>query len=144
MDFLDQIAKETGQNAQEIKRMYESQRINPVLVAYISKLHDRVKTGLLTNASEEQLRPVLEQSKLDKIFDSIVMSSVVGLAKPDPRIFELALKRLEVEPAEAVFIDDLRRYTNSARELGINTIVYKNFDQMKSELEPLLAAGPDN
>jgi putative hydrolase of the HAD superfamily len=55
-------------------------------------------------------------------FDVVVESAVVGLRKPYPRIYELVLSHLEVEPAEAVFLDDLGINLKPARAMGMTTI----------------------
>ena len=47
---------------------------------------------------------------------------MVGLRKPDPRIYLLACESLAIEPAEAVFLDDIGRNLKIARELGMTTI----------------------
>ena len=51
-----------------------------------------------------------------------VESSVVGVRKPEPRFYELACERLEIEPSDAVFLDDLGINLKPAREMGMTTI----------------------
>jgi putative hydrolase of the HAD superfamily len=55
-------------------------------------------------------------------FDVFIESSVEGIRKPDPRMYELACTRLEVEPARAVFLDDIGANLKPARALGLTTI----------------------
>ena len=55
-------------------------------------------------------------------FDVIVESAVEGLRKPDPRIYELVLARLDVDAGEAVFLDDLGINLKPARAMGMTTI----------------------
>ena len=59
---------------------------------------------------------------LGDLFDVIVESAVVGLRKPDPRIYELVCERLAVAPSDTVFLDDLGTNLKSARALGMTTI----------------------
>jgi putative hydrolase of the HAD superfamily len=59
---------------------------------------------------------------LRDLFDVFIESSVEGLRKPDPRIYELACSRLGVTPAEAVFLDDIGANLKPARQLGLTTI----------------------
>jgi len=61
-------------------------------------------------------------SELRAAFDAFVESSVVGLRKPDPRIYLHACEALGVRPNEAVFLDDIGRNLKAARELGMTTI----------------------
>ena len=55
-------------------------------------------------------------------FDVFIESSVVGLRKPDPRIYELACRELGVAPARAAFLDDIGSNLKTARALGMTTI----------------------
>jgi epoxide hydrolase-like predicted phosphatase len=78
-----------------------------------------LRVGALTNnwqAEGESTAPLRE------LFDRFIESSVVGLRKPDPRIYHLACERLGVMPSEAVFLDDIGRNLKAARALGIETI----------------------
>ena len=58
--------------------------------------------------------------------------------KPDARIYHIALKRLSVEPKEAVFVDDFIENIIGARELGINAIHFQNREQALQDLRSLL------
>lgn len=55
-------------------------------------------------------------------FDAFIESSVEGMRKPDPRIYELACSRLDVEPVRTVFLDDIGANLKPARALGLTTI----------------------
>jgi putative hydrolase of the HAD superfamily len=72
------------------------------------------------------------------LFDFVIESSVVGLRKPDPRIYELACERLEVEPAETVFIDDLGINLKPARAMGMTTVKAVSAEQVLEELGDIL------
>ena len=56
------------------------------------------------------------------MFDAIVESSRVGVRKPDPRFYELACAELDIDPADAVFLDDLGVNLKPARAMGMATI----------------------
>jgi epoxide hydrolase-like predicted phosphatase len=71
-------------------------------------------------------------------FDVFVESSVVGLQKPDPRIYEHACRQLGVGPEQAVFLDDIGRNLKAARALGMATIKVADADAALGELERLL------
>ena len=57
-----------------------------------------------------------------ELFDVVVESSIEGIRKPDPRIYRLTCERLGVEPASAVFLDDLGVNLKPARAMGMLTI----------------------
>jgi putative hydrolase of the HAD superfamily len=71
-------------------------------------------------------------------FDVFVESCVLGLRKPDPRIYEHTLAQLGVEATATVFLDDIGRNLKSARALGIATIKVVDPDRALAELSALL------
>lgn len=71
-------------------------------------------------------------------FDVFVESRLVGLRKPDPRIYALACGRLGVEPARVAFLDDIGANLKPARALGMVTIKVEDPDVALAELGTLL------
>ena len=76
--------------------------------------------------------------RLDAHFDIFVESAVVGLRKPDPRIYSLVCGQLGVPPARVAFLDDIGRNLKPARALGMATIKVDDPDQALRELGALL------
>ena len=72
------------------------------------------------------------------MFDVIVESAVEGLRKPDPRIYALALARLNVLASETVFLDDLGMNLKPARDMGMTTIKVVDPHDALAELESIL------
>jgi putative hydrolase of the HAD superfamily len=91
--------------------------------------------GALTNNWIAEGEPTRD---LSTHFDVFVESSVVGLRKPDPRIYQLTCERLAVRPAEAAFLDDIGSNLKSARALGMATIKVVEPVQALQELEGVL------
>lgn len=71
-------------------------------------------------------------------FDVFVESRLVGLRKPDPRIYALALRALGVAAAATVFLDDIGRNLKAARALGMTTIKVADPEQALAELQALV------
>ena len=108
------------------------------LVDYIRFLRPQYRTGLLSNAWDN-LREIIESRwKISDAFDEIIISSEVGVAKPDPRIYHMTLKRLEVAPQEAVFVDDFIENVEAACSAGLYGIHFVKPEQVVSELSKLL------
>jgi epoxide hydrolase-like predicted phosphatase len=98
-------------------------------------------TGLLTNNAREireRWRAVLP---LAELFDDIVDSSEVGVRKPAPQIYELALERLGgLRPEAAIFLDDLRPNVEAAEQLGMRGILVEpDPESALAELRSLVA-----
>jgi putative hydrolase of the HAD superfamily len=109
--------------AELMRDLAERSAVRPVMLAAIRKLRDAgLKVAALTNnwvtdeRHDERLSPVREA------FHVFVESCKVGLRKPDPRIYELACKELDVEPASAVFLDDIGSNLKAAKGLGMTTV----------------------
>jgi putative hydrolase of the HAD superfamily len=71
-------------------------------------------------------------------FDVIIESAVVGLRKPDPRIYEMVLRELDVDATHAVFLDDLGINLKPARAMGITTIKVSDAATALAELATVL------
>jgi len=64
-----------------------------------------IRTGVISNAASS-LKGIIERTGLLKLLDYLIISEVVGIEKPDPAIFRLALKKAGVKPEEAVYTGD--------------------------------------
>jgi len=108
----------------------------PVMLAAIQTLRaEGLRVGALTNnwVSEE---PAESRLGLDLrgLFDAFVESALVGLRKPDPRIYTRACQALGVAPERAVFLDDIGANLKPARALGMHTIKVESPEQALAEL----------
>lgn len=97
----------------------------PEMIGAIRAIRDRgLRTGALTNnwIADEARGNGASSPALDDLFDVIVESAIVGLRKPDPRIYEMVCVSLDITPPEAVFLDDLGTNLKPARAMGMATI----------------------
>jgi epoxide hydrolase-like predicted phosphatase len=148
-DFLDQMGRLTGKDRQPLKDIFTNPEgtKNVPLIEYIRTLKPNYKLGILSNIATNWPREVLLTDDEQKLFDAMVFSFEIGATKPDPRTYEAILAKLDIKPEGSVFIDDQPHYCDGARAVGMQAIRYENFEQMKSELEKILAAngsGPNN
>ncbi|HEX5946514.1 MAG TPA: HAD-IA family hydrolase [Acidimicrobiales bacterium] len=118
--------------------------LRPQMIEALRRCHDRLKTALLTNnfvpldaPRDATRRAGLVGQVLDH-FDVVVESSRVSLRKPDPAIYRLVCDELGIEPAEAVFLDDLGINLKPARAMGITTIKVVDPDEAIAELEAVV------
>jgi putative hydrolase of the HAD superfamily len=100
-----------------------------------------LSAGLLTNnwvSLDSRPQEVPERDDVLELFDVIIESSKVGVRKPDPRFYELACEALDIQPDEAVFLDDLGINLKPARAMGMTTIKVTDPDDAIDELEAVL------
>jgi epoxide hydrolase-like predicted phosphatase len=135
----------TEQEIGDFRREYFSgDRVDEDLVSLIRKLRVRHKIGLLSNAPDRLGTWLDEEWGIKDLFDSIVYSAKVGIAKPDPRIFHLSLEQLGVAAPEALFIDDYPRNIDAALALGMRAIRFTNTEALREELQQYVDLGPED
>jgi putative hydrolase of the HAD superfamily len=116
-----------------------SGELRPAMVQALRRIRgEGLVQACLTNnvAGMEAARP--ELAEVMDIFDAVLESSKLGVRKPDPRFYDLALEAVDVTPTEAVFLDDLGINLKPARALGIHTIKVMDPDEALAELEEVL------
>jgi putative hydrolase of the HAD superfamily len=69
------------------------------------------------------------------LFDRVIESAKIGLRKPDPRIYQMMIEALGVDPGRCVYLDDLGVNLKPARDMGMTTIKVLNAPQAIAELE---------
>lgn len=112
----------------------------PEFLEVVRFLRGRVKLGSITNnVARDQPAPTRTAGlDIHNLFDVVIESSIVGVRKPDPRIYQMACEALGVEPGEAVFLDDLGTNLKGAKALGMTTIKVDAGLQAIDELEQVL------
>jgi len=93
----------------------------------------RYKLGVLSNTEPPCVK--LFHMRGYPQFDTAVFSCEEGMCKPDQKIYEIALKRLGVQPYEALFIDDKEENVRGAQNVGLHTLLFANPKKMEDELE---------
>lgn len=110
------------------------------LVNFIRSLRGKFHTGLISNAWSG-LRSVLEKEKLIDVFDTVIISAEVGMTKPEPGIFRLALEQAKVKAEEAVFVDDVQVNIDGCQEVGMRGVLFDDPHKAMERLKELLEVG---
>lgn len=85
---------------------FDTLTLDPDAPALLTALGARYHLGLITNGPSWSQRPKIERFDLASYMHAIIVSEEVGVAKPDPQIFHIALNALAVAPDEALFVGD--------------------------------------
>ncbi len=115
----------------------------PVYEQIVARIRDLrsagYRTGLITNNIREAGDQWRAKVPLDELFDVVIDSSAVGLRKPNPAIFHLALEQLGgVHPARAVFLDDHPGNVAGAQAAGLRALLVDDPDEALADLDALL------
>ena len=108
------------------------------LISFIRSSHSVLKTALCSDAPDMTRGQLTEGWKIADLFDVIIISSEVGLMKPDPEMYHLTLERLRILPQEAIFIDDKENNVIAAQAVGMVGIQFKDSTQTIREIDRIL------
>jgi putative hydrolase of the HAD superfamily len=116
--------------------MFAQSQPYPEALAFLGQIarSRRFLVGSLNNESREINEYRIDKFALRDYFEAFFSSCYLGLRKPDPGIYKLALKITQQKPAECILIDDRGLNLEVARELGMQTILFKDLAQLRNEL----------
>jgi len=139
------LGEALGLKAGEYRQLYGDffggEYLNQELLDFARSLRADYRVAILSNAWTNARQVFTEGYALDAIFDPLIISAEVGLAKPDPAIYHLAVERLDSRPEEVVFLDDSLTNVEAARAVGLRAVHYQGNAQAIAEMKAHLAAG---
>ncbi|WP_234734173.1 HAD family hydrolase [Tellurirhabdus bombi] len=91
----------------------------------------------INNEGRELNEYRIKKFKLHRLFDAFISSCEVGMRKPDPGIFRLAMGIAQARPEQCIYFDDRSMLVEAARKLGIKAMQHKDFESTKTILEKL-------
>lgn len=111
--------------------------LNPDVISLVRSLRPRYRTGVVSNTTDG-LEPRLRlEFGIADLFDVLVGSGDLGVAKPHPEIYLHTARRLGLPPDTCVFIDDVQRHVDGALAVGMKGLRYASFPQLLNDLRSL-------
>jgi putative hydrolase of the HAD superfamily len=107
------------------------------LIQLMRDLHRKYKIGLISNAWND-LREYITGQGFADAFDTMVISAEVGVVKPDPKIFQIALDQLQVRAKEAMFVDDFKVNIEGCESVGMQGLLFQDPESDIQKLKALL------
>jgi putative hydrolase of the HAD superfamily len=109
--------------------------LNPAMQAWIPRIKQAgFRLGILSNMSEGVLEYLRPHFPWLAQFDHLTWSCELGIVKPDPAIYLHTVKKLNVSPDKALFIDNLQKNIDGAEEAGLHAALFENAEQLQSDL----------
>jgi putative hydrolase of the HAD superfamily len=102
--------------------------------AMLAGIHARHRLLLLSNTDAIHYGWVMEKYPIMRHFDHCVLSFELGLRKPEPAIYEEAIRQAECSPSETFFTDDLAENVAGARLAGIDAVQFQSLEQLHADL----------
>ncbi len=109
----------------------------PATCNLLRRLHTRYPLYLLSDTNEIHFGYVRETVEVLGLFDEFIVSHQVGVMKPDPRIYEEALRRSGLPATACVFVDDRPGNVEGAARVGMHAVRFESPEQVAAELARL-------
>lgn len=101
----------------------------------MQQLHSRYRLMALSNTNVLHLEYMTSTISSLSVFEKIVASCEVGLRKPDPQIYQLALEQSALRPDQAVYIDDRVEFVKAGHSVGLTTVHCEKSEQLILDLQ---------
>jgi epoxide hydrolase-like predicted phosphatase len=121
-----------------IKEFFAGDRLDTKLVDKIRLLQEDYTTAILSNYMPILRGKITRQWKIGDAFHHLIISAEVGVKKPDPKIYQIAIDTIGCQAEQAVFIDDFVENIAAAQQIGLHAIHFRTPDQALDELTALL------
>lgn len=135
------VAKRLKVDKKEIEKVeaefFAGDLLDLSILEYLRSLRPRYVTGLISNAWSD-MREYLIRKKIDDAFEHLTISAEVGMAKPETKIYHLALEQAQVKAGEAVFVDDVLANIEACEAVGMKGIHFKDPHVSMEQLKKLL------
>ncbi|MDE6284585.1 MAG: HAD-IA family hydrolase, partial [Bacilli bacterium] len=105
------------------------------MINLIDQLKEKYNLILLSDHVKEWMDYIKEHNNIAKKFNHVFLSCEIGHIKLDKECFEYILNKAQIKSAETIFIDDSILNINSAKEYGIEGILFTNSDDLIKELQ---------
>jgi putative hydrolase of the HAD superfamily len=140
--YWQTVARDTGVHftAEQISRLLEQDAImwmnlNPAMLAWIPRIKEAgFRLGILSNMGDGVLDYLRPRFPWLAQFDHLTWSCELGVVKPDPAIYLHTVKKLNVSPDRALFIDNLQKNIVGAEAIGLHAALFENPEQLQNDL----------
>jgi epoxide hydrolase-like predicted phosphatase len=145
-DVHQEMGKRLNMNQEQVEEYMREMwdwycgRLNMPMADFFCSLRPRYQTAILSNSFVGARREEQQRYHFEEMCDLIIYTHEEGIAKPNPRIFELTCERLGVQPTEVIFLDDVEANVIAAREFGIHAILFQETAQAIADIQAVLLA----
>lgn len=126
------------------REIWSTWEVDPQVLALVDRARSRYRVAMLSNATDVLEEMLAQRYGVADRFELILNSSRLGLAKPEPAIYEEMLRRLGLAAGEVVFVDDRAENVAAAAALGIHVVWFLKAEELERQMARYLRADPPN
>ena len=138
-EYIKGAAQLIGKHPADVRDIISKREVrNPEMLAYVKELHATYHTAMLSNVGRGAIERLFSAAELGELFDAVVLSSEIGMTKPNAEAYEYTASRLGLLPGECIMVDDIPLNAEGAEIAGMHGVVFKDIAGCKQDLEKLL------
>jgi putative hydrolase of the HAD superfamily len=139
-EYIEQVSRITHKSPKEIEAIMQASHVrNQTLIEYVRTLRPQYKVAMLSNVGRGLIDQLFTRQELKELFDTVVLSSEVGMVKPDPAIFNFTSNKMGVLPEDCLMIDDIDDNIDGAKAAGMHGVVFTTTNEFIIDTRDLLA-----
>ena len=141
LDVLGEVVRREGLEVDpaDLIQVWQHLLVDPAMLDAARALEaDGIECALGTNQHRERAAYMRQALGYDSIFEPMVISAEIGVAKPGPRFFEIAVEQIGVPAGQVLFVDDVQANVDGARSVGLVAELFAK-DAGRPELDRILA-----
>lgn len=131
------IAKKYSQEEIAKKIVSKYCKIPEIWNELLPKIKGFYSLGVINNGTAITVPYFKKENNFDEFFSTFINSSEVNLEKPDSGIYLLALEQMKLKPEESIFIDDTEENVLGARKVGMQGILFADYQSLLIDLKSL-------
>lgn len=135
-EYIDGASELIGVSRTEIESITSMSHVrNEQLLDEVRRLRSTYKTALLSNIGKDVMNDLFTEQEFQELFDVVVLSSDIGMVKPNPEIYEYTANKLGIVPSECVMVDDLITNVSGAISIGMAGVQYISLKQYDNDMK---------
>ncbi|MBW6467093.1 MAG: HAD family phosphatase [Brevefilum sp.] len=111
------------------RKLLSKRQLNQHILAFMTEVAADFDTAILSNAGDQSRQLMEGTYQLHQIVDEIIISAEEGVIKPDPRIFEIAMARMNAAPETSLLLDDSQENVAAAQAFGMRAVQFIDTQQ---------------
>lgn len=138
-EYIEGASELTGRSSEEIRAIISKREIrNSEMLAYVKELRNHYRTAMLSNVGRGAIERLFSADELGELFDAVVLSSEIGMTKPNAEAYEYTAAKLGLTAGECVMVDDIPLNIEGAEMTGMRGVVFKDIAGCKQAIGSLV------
>ena len=138
-EVIAELAKVSGQTTEEVEaELFKTAKLNEKTLSLMQSLKEKHKVAVLSNAPRGSIEKLIPLENLKNFCHEIVISAHIGMAKPDPKIYEYVINLFREKFDNIFMIDDTAANLEPLEKMGITGILFTTAEEVEKQIKNFL------